>query len=79
MIFAGQRWHQKSTGRIVVVLEAPHKDIWIAWRYEDEGDDAWRKSLNRAFGEWALFTKLPAIDTGGVRQIREARTFGKAR
>ena len=62
-IEVGQRWLQKRTGRAVIVLETRVRNFFVAWHYEDEHFSEWHKSLERAFGEWGMFVRLPVCES----------------
>lgn len=64
MTSQGQRWREKKSGRVVVVLEIEIRGIGPAWHYEDEAPEDWHYSCAEAFGAWGWFVLLPVLVVG---------------
>lgn len=54
MIKVGQRWVEKVTGRMIVILEQEVFGIGPAWRYEDE-PEGWHYCSAFDFLLWGRF------------------------
>jgi hypothetical protein len=60
MIHIGQRWREKATGRIIVILQEEVHGTGPAWHYENESHRAWHYCCIEDFVIWDRFEPLEA-------------------